>query len=480
MNVTESYLNSNPDIKNVVFFSGDSFEGEKILYLISQASLDEMIVVGYIAEITGKSYINLLKEEAAKRKIKIPDFFEYCHIDKFSTEKSKNWALVFYHLNNQNEILPFMQFSPNSVLGSLWENEYNGFFIWECFRKFSEHIRIETLRPDAPPQILSWDKRDSSIEVSAIFPMYKVADYLEKCLETVTKRKDDWIEFLFVNDGSPDNCREIVLKWAEKDNRIKLLDKENGGCASARQFGLERVKGQYVSFIDPDDFVDEQFFYKLFRAALTGSYEISYCAYYEYYENSKETKLVPDVFDWWYQKGTQDPHLIRNLIGYTPIGIWRRLYSIEMLKKFNIHFYTDLRRFDDLPFKVECFANARSVIGITEPLYYYRLSRPGQDISCDDERLYVHFDIFNYLDVSVAGKKDAELTDWLQCVKVHTHQYALQKIQKKYRKIYLKKAIVDLNKNEGFFHTFALMKKRFGKKHALSYLGMRLHLFSLI
>lgn len=480
MNNIEAYINSNYQIDNVLIFSGFWYEEDKILSLLAQKKLKRIYLVGYYPIATGEAFVESIKISASALGLYIPEIFEFKTIDSTLFTKSDDWALIFYHLDNKNDIISFIEKRPKYIIGSLYERDFLAFSVWESFKKCCDHIHIETLRNDAPSQMLSWHKKESPVELSVIFPMYNVANYLEQCIKTCTKRKDDWIEFLFVNDGSPDNCRDIVLEWAKKDNRIKLLDKENGGCASARQFGLERVKGQYVSFIDPDDFVDEQFFYKLFRAALTGSYEISYCAYYEYYENSKETKLVPDAFDWWYQKGTQDPHLIRNLIGYTPIGIWRRLYSIEMLKKFNIHFYTDLRRFDDLPFKVECFANARSVIGITEPLYYYRLSRPGQDISCDDERLYVHFDIFNYLDVSVAGKKDAELTDWLQCVKVHTHQYALQKIQKKYRKIYLKKAIVDLNKNEGFFHTFALMKKRFGKKYALSYLGMRLHLFSLI
>ena len=132
------------------------------------------------------------------------------------------------------------------------------------------------MRTDKEPQILEWIKnKNSDIELSVIFPMYNVAAYLDQCISSVTAWKAPYIEFLFVNDGSPDNSREIVLKWAEKDSRIKLLDKPNGGCASARQFGLERAQGSYIGFIDPDDFIDESMFRKLLRSAMTGSYDIT-------------------------------------------------------------------------------------------------------------------------------------------------------------------------------------------------------------
>lgn len=71
---------------------------------------------------------------------------------------------------------------------------------------------------------------------------------LNQCIESVTAWKAPYVEFLFVNDGSPDNSREVVLKWAKEDPRIKLLDKPNGGCASARQYGLESCKGKVYWF----------------------------------------------------------------------------------------------------------------------------------------------------------------------------------------------------------------------------------------
>lgn len=148
---------------------------------------------------------------------------------------------------------------------------------------------------------------------------------------------------------------------------------------------------------------------------------------------------------------------------------------MEMLRKNNIHFYTEIRRFDDLPFKVETFAAARSVISLEENLYYYRLARPGQDVSADDERLYVHFPIFAHLNESVAGKKDQQLTDYLQLCKIQTHRYALEKIKPEFVKEYARRARQDLNSTGHFWRTFLLAKQMLGGRSAMCYWAIMRH-----
>ena len=134
-----------------------------------------------------------------------------------------------------------------------------------------------------------------------------------------------------------------------------------------------------------------------------------------------------------------------------------------------IHFYTDLRRFDDLPFKIEVFAAAKSVIAIDEYLYYYRLSRPGQDVAADDERLYVHFDIFDHLDQSIVSQKNQILNDCLQVSKVQTHLYALNKIRAEFAKTYKERAREDLNKIKNKEETYKIVEKYMGFENAKRY-----------
>ena len=169
----------------------------------------------------------------------------------------------------------------------------------------------------------------------------------------------------------------------DMDARIILIEKENGGCASARQTGLERARGRYVGFIDPDDFIDENMYRKLLKAAMCGNFDISLCGYNEYYENSGRIKPAEDSLWYPFLDGCYDSDKIDDLITYCRVAIWRGIYRREFLERNGIRFYTDIRRFDDLPFKVETFAMAKSVIMLPEYLYYYRQEREGQDIAAD-------------------------------------------------------------------------------------------------
>ena len=92
----------------------------------------------------------------------------------------------------------------------------------------------------------------------------------DQCIESVTAWKAPYVEFLFVNDGSPDNSREVVLKWAKEDPRIKLWINPMED-ASARQYGFDHAKGKYIGFIDPDDYIDESMYRKLCVQPVTGS-----------------------------------------------------------------------------------------------------------------------------------------------------------------------------------------------------------------
>lgn len=92
--------------------------------------------------------------------------------------------------------------------------------------------------------------------ISIIVPIYKVELYLERCLNSITKQTYKNIEIILVDDGSPDNCPAMCDDWAKKNNRIRVIHKVNGGLSDARNAGLDIAKGEYVLFVDPDDYVD--------------------------------------------------------------------------------------------------------------------------------------------------------------------------------------------------------------------------------
>lgn len=469
----ELFLNTNhAQIRQAVLCVGSGYQDWRLKELLDHTDLDRLILTGYLTSEQAETMLESLQQQAAFGRQRVPAVMEFCPLDQL-TRPEGTFALLCEALDENQDILSLSKLTPDYLAGQVAECGISSFGIWEAFRTSCKHIRLVTLRGNGAPQILDWEKNpDSDVELSVILPMYNVAKYLDQCIESVTAWDAEYIEFLFVNDGSPDDSRDIVLRWAEKDKRIKLLDKTNGGCASARQLGLDHARGRYIGFVDPDDFIDKTMFRKLLRAAMIGSYEIGYCGYKEYYEHTGQIRDVEDILGGPYDQGVTEVRRIQELVAFCAVAIWRGIYKKEMLLRNGIHFYTELRRFDDLPFKIETFAAARSVISVNEHLYYYRLARPGQDVSADDERLYVHFPIFAHLNESVASKKDPRLTDHLQICKIQTHRYALEKIRPDFLKEYVRQARKDLATTGRFWRTYFLAKEMVGKKSAMIYLGI--------
>ena len=94
-------------------------------------------------------------------------------------------------------------------------------------------------------------------KVSIIVPIYNVEKYVSKCLDSLTRQTFSDIEILAVSDGSPDNSKEIVLKYAEKDKRVKFIEKENGGYGSVLETAIARIESEYFMVCDPDDWLSD-------------------------------------------------------------------------------------------------------------------------------------------------------------------------------------------------------------------------------
>ena len=469
----ELYLNSKFDIKEAIYYIDDEYPEWRLADLLTNCHIEKLLITGTIREKRAKKMLDYLRRTRIGESKKLNTELVFMSLEDVLANVTHTQALIFEREHDMSVICKLAYLKPDYLIGEMPEQFISSFSVWETFRTVTPHIHITTIREGKEPQVLQWDRReDTDIELSVIFPMYNVSKYLDQCIGSVTAWKADYVEFLFVNDGSPDDSREVVLKWAKNDPRIKLLDKPNGGCASARQWGMDRAKGRYIGFIDPDDFTEETMFRKLLRTAMEGSYEICYSGYREYYENTGKTHNVDDLTGAPYCDGITDPAQIQALAAFCRVAIWRGIYSRELLDRANIHFYTEIRRFDDLPFKFETFANARSVVTVDEHLYYYRLARPGQDVSADDERLYVHFPIFQHLNDSIASAKDQKLIDYLQVCKIQTHRYAICKIKKEFLKEYARQAKADLKSTGKFWRSARLIKAQVGKQSLLFYIGI--------
>ena len=475
MNHLTRFISGLNNIENVVLIAGKYFDENIVKELCKESNVKNIR-----AYIESPKSIRAIKRELADTKAAKKVNIEFYKLDEIKNLESldKNSVLAFEGKLKFDDVASLSRLKPDVLCGSMEFAAMTSFEMWEEFKSCTKHIHILTYGSDRHNEVLDWKKNEKSdIELSVIFPMYNIAKYLPQCIESVTAWKADYVEYLFVDDGSPDNCAEIVEEAAKKDSRIKLLRKENGGCASARQYGLENAKGKYIGFIDPDDYIDESMFRKLLRRAFMGGYEISYSGYKELYEDLGTTKDVDDLVGMPYMLGTNNRNLILELVPHLRCAIWRGIYLKDMIDLNGIHFYTDLRRFDDLPFKVETLAVAKSVVSIPEHLYFYRMSRPGQDVAANDERLYVHFPIFKHLDEFTerifskrAGSK--EFIEKLQIVKLQTHIYAIKKLLPEYISEYVKQAKKDLLQNMSFANSLLLYKSSVGKQEIAFYISI--------
>lgn len=126
------------------------------------------------------------------------------------------------------------------------------------------------------------------IKLSIIIPVYNVEKYIDKCINSLINQTMKELEFIFVNDGTPDSSVSIIKKYQKQDKRIKLLEKVNGGQASARNLGLKHAKGEYIAFLDSDDYVKENMYETLYNRAKKDDLDIVICNYFLAYPNKIE------------------------------------------------------------------------------------------------------------------------------------------------------------------------------------------------
>ena len=223
----------------------------------------------------------------------------------------------------------------------------------------------------------------NKLELSIIIPVYNVEKYLEECLNSISKIKDVNYEILIVNDGSPDNSQKIIEKFCENNNRAKFFIKDNGGLSSARNYGLERAKGEYVWFVDSDDFINSNEFQKFYKGLekdleiLIGNFQI-----FKNNNFSKEEKFLEDNI---VLSGKE----ILNKKGKTIIGktyVWRNLYNRRFLIDNKLYFKEKIVVEDQL-FTILCLLKAKKVKYLDNYIYYYRI-REGSITTAPNRELF--------------------------------------------------------------------------------------------
>ena len=218
---------------------------------------------------------------------------------------------------------------------------------------------------------MSEKRAENSPEISIIVPVYKVERYLNECIDSILAQTFTDFELILVDDGSPDGCPALCDAAAAKDSRIRVIHKPNGGVSSARNAGLDAVRGNWIGFVDSDDSIDPSYYEKLHRAAVQSGAEIAIgdILYFEadgslsgYQEKALRTEVI---------SGDEAIHRMR----LTPfIHLTTRLHRRELFDTLRFPVGKNYEDAFTTPLILEQVTKAACV---GEPLYHYKFNPVG-------------------------------------------------------------------------------------------------------
>ncbi len=246
--------------------------------------------------------------------------------------------------------------------------------------------------------------------ISIIVPIYNVEKYLNRCIESIVNQTYKNLEIILVDDGSPDNCPQICDEWKKKNNRIKVIHKKNGGLSDARNAGLDIAQGEYIAFVDSDDWILPNMYQKLMKVMKDTNSDIVQCNYERVLDddcreimNNNNPKVISfDAHD-----------ALKNLIEENNLNqmVWNKLFKKELFE--NLLFEVGMLNEDDfITYQLFSKANKISYVDSKEYCYLIRnTSIMGESYSIKRldglEARYRQYNFYkkNYIDLAVICKK---------------------------------------------------------------------------
>lgn len=201
--------------------------------------------------------------------------------------------------------------------------------------------------------------------ISVIVPIYNVEPYLDKCIGSIVNQSYKNLEIILVDDGSPDRCPEICDQWATRDNRIRVIHKENGGGGSARNAGLDVATGELIAFVDSDDYVSEDMLGHLCELLASGA-DIAECDFVEVADDNADFSCGDKTVCKYAAQEAMAEHIRDRVFRQL---IWNKLYRREVIG--DIRFPVG-KSIDDEFFTYRVLGNAKTLIHSEKICYAYR------------------------------------------------------------------------------------------------------------
>ena len=218
------------------------------------------------------------------------------------------------------------------------------------------------------------------IKISVIVPVYKVEKYIDRCVKSLLQQSLKEIQIVLVDDGSPDRCGDICDRYAEKDQRIKVVHKENAGLGFARNTGMEYADGEYIAFVDSDDYISTDMLERLYRFASEENMDAVFCGFTVVTRDNKQMdRLEVRKITYFNNRKEREQYLL-GMIGAEPeypkdarftMSVWRGIYKKEVIDAGQCMFPSERKVVsEDIIFHIQ-FLNYAERIAILPECYYY-------------------------------------------------------------------------------------------------------------
>lgn len=286
------------------------------------------------------------------------------------------------------------------------------------------------------------------VKVSVIVPIYNSEKYLKRCIDSLVSQTLDDIEFVLINDGSTDSCDSIISSYS--DSRIKYFKRSNHGIGDTRNFGIAHSCGDFIGFLDSDDYVESNMYENLYNKCIHDDLDIVICDFYK--ESSSVEKVVFDDF------GITDLNSKPNLLMDINLAPWNKLYKRDICS--NVLYPTGVK-YEDTPWVAKVMSNA-SRIGILNECLYHYIVHSNSETTVVDNRVY---DIFKITDILLSDLGSNEcLKDSINDLVIYliTKYTVSQRYlkSKKDRDKFIDYAFSYLDKNVPNFRDCSYFKKR--------------------
>lgn len=223
--------------------------------------------------------------------------------------------------------------------------------------------------------------------ISIIVPIYNVEKYLRQCLDSILNQTYQNFECLLINDGSPDNSADICREYVAKDVRFRYLEKENGGVSSARNFGIKNSMGNYITFVDPDDWLDSMYLETLYEIMIKHNADVS-IACYGAYDEERATYLFYAYGDE-YEKVYSGREVVEQLPKFEGGDLtfqtsWGILSKRELFDQIT---FPEGRVNEDIGTNYKLFMQAKKIVYLHKNLYIYRIRKTSISNSGFSEKM---------------------------------------------------------------------------------------------